>query len=158
MIENRLYHVKKPDEHDEPDVARNQTATTPGSPPTVMGMFVGGRYAFYHHVGDFLRIINSHHLTKSDVDKILRLTGMIRLELDKRVSQIVQGAYPTEMEIVVGDLPVTSEELRGMQSNPTLASFAVSVLSMLTAKPYAIMYGPLRHQGLLPYLKEKDPE
>jgi hypothetical protein len=48
--------------------------------------------------------------------------------------------------------------LRESQSNPILARFAKAVLSLFTAKPYAIIQGPVRRQNLDSYLLEKDPE
>ena len=158
MIESKLYHVEQPDGRDEGDVAAGQLPAATQQPNTVLGIFVCGRYTFYHHISDFLRIVNGCRVTIADVDNILKISHEIKRDMDMRRNQIMQLAQPAYLsqESWAG-LPMTSEELHGIQSSPLLASLATSVLCMLTAKPYAIMYGPLRQHGLLPYLKEKEP-
>lgn len=151
MIESKLYQIEQPVEHDEFDTATNQSPR----PKTVLGVFVGGRYAFYHHMSDFLRIVNNYHLTEASVDDILKITQEISNDMAKRIDEIAHIAQFSHEPWTAQ--PITPEELRGGQSSPVLASLAVSVLSMLTARPYAIMYGPLRQHGLLPYLKQKEP-
>lgn len=130
----------------------NQSA---GTTKTVMGIFVCGRYTFYHHMSEFLRLLNGHRVTETGVDSILYTAQVIDQDMQRRKSQILQAARPPQM-IELGR-PMSPEQLRIIESSPVLASFATSVLCMLAVKPYAIMYGPLRQIGLLPYLKEKEP-
>lgn len=106
-------------------------------------------------MSDFLRIVNGYQITQSNVDEARELTQKIQNELDRRKDQITNSSYA--MAYPDMGQPMTLDGLRGIQSNATFASFAVSVLAMLEAKPYAIMYGPRRQHKMLPYLKEKSP-
>lgn len=122
---------------------------------TVMGIFVCGRYTFYHHMSDFLRLLNGHRVTEAEIDSILYIAQVIDQDVQRRKSQILQAAKP--IQVTEPGQPMSPEQLRIIESSPVLASLATSVLSMLAAKPYAIMYGPFRQNGLLQYLKEKEP-
>jgi hypothetical protein len=158
MIESKLYRIEQPDECDEVDIATCQPSAPIERPKTVLGVFVGGRYTFYHQTSELLRIINSHRVTEANVDDVLKITQEIRHDMERRKNQIAQLAQIANFsqESWIGQ-PMSPEELRQIQSSPVLASLANSVLSMLAAKPYAIMYGPLRQHGMLSYLKEREP-
>lgn len=151
LIESKLYHVDQPNEYSEVDVATDQPAVTT---KTVMGIFVCGRYTFYHHMSDFLRLLNGPRITEAEVNSILYIAQVIGQDVQRRKTQILQAENPPQVA-APGRL-MFPEQLRTIESSPVLASFAISVLSMLAAKPYAIMYGPLRQNGLLPYLKQKE--
>lgn len=158
MIESKLYHIEQPDEYDELETAKDQPSVLTQRPKTILGIFVGGRYTFYHHMSELLRIINNYRVTKANVDDILKVSQEICHDMNKRRNQIAQLSQTVQhtQEPWPGQ-PMTPEEMRQVQSSPVLASLAASVLSMLAVRPYAIMYGPLRQHGLLSYLKEKEP-
>lgn len=102
-------------------------------------------------MSDFLRLLNSNKVTEADVNNILHIAREISQDVHKRNDQIIQAANPSNVAGL--GWPMSPEQLRNIESSPVLASFATSVLSMLAAKPYAIMYGPLRQHGMLSYLK-----
>lgn len=154
MIESKLYQVEQPKELDELCSQPPQPDNMSEVSRTVLGVFVGGRYTFYHHMSDLLRIVNGYHVTESDVDELLRIASIIKRELESRKEEILSIAWQPQ-EARVGQ-PITSDEIQGIQLSPQLASFANKVLTMLAAKPFAIMYGPLKQHGLLSYLKSKE--
>jgi hypothetical protein len=106
-------------------------------------------------MSEFLRLLNSHSITEADVDNILRIAHDIGQEVHKRKDEISRAANSSL--VTEPTQPISLEQLRNIESSPVLASFAKSVLSMLAAKPYAIMYGPLRQHGLLTYSQAREP-
>lgn len=149
MIESKFYNVSPVSEKDALDVSSNAQRT-------ILGIFVGGRYNFYRQTSDFLRLLNSSRVTKHDVDEMLKIARYIGKDMARRREMILEQSQNAQ-EPLAGR-PNLHDDLRRAQSNPVLASFAMSVLSMLAAKPFAFMYGPLRRHDLLPYLREKEPE
>ncbi|KAI7361790.1 hypothetical protein KC354_g7817 [Hortaea werneckii] len=135
--------------------------TTPGR-KTILGIFVGGRYAFYHHTSTFLRLINNHQVTEADVDKTLQITQEIHRQMEghkKHILNLSRSLQTPDHPPSATPSPSPShQQLHRAQSNRLLALFAIRVLTMLAAKPYAIMYGPLRKHHLLKYLLQKEPE
>lgn len=106
-------------------------------------------------MSDFLRLLNGYRITEADINDILGITRKVKQDMEMRKRQIARVANLAQ-EPWAGQ-SMSSEQLRATESSPVLASFATSVLSMLAARPYAIMYGPLRQHGLLPHLKVKEP-
>jgi hypothetical protein len=149
MIESKFYNVSFVDEGDDNDFSFNLNKT-------ILDIFVGGHYKFYRHASDFLRIINSHRVTKGNVDVVLAIVHLIGKDMARRTDHITQRACMLREPSGGGSQP--QEELHQAQWNPVFASFAVSVLSMLASKPYAFMYGPLQRHNLLPYLREREPK
>ena len=162
MIESKLYQVKTIDERDEVDVVSYQQDGHPPGRKTILGIFVGGRYAFYHHTSTFLRLINNHQVTEADVDKTLQITHEIHRQMEdhkKHILDLSRTLQTPEYQPSSTPSPTRSHQhLHRAQSNRLLALFAIRVLTMLAAKPYAIMYGPLRKHNLLGYLQQKEPE
>ncbi|KAI7316369.1 hypothetical protein KC315_g10795 [Hortaea werneckii] len=162
MIESKLYQVNAIDERDEVDVASFQQGGQIPGRKTILGIFVGGRYAFYHHTSTFLRLINNHQVTEADVDKTLQITQEIHRQMEDHKKHILN----LSRSLQAPDHPPSStpspspshQQLHRAQSNRLLALLAIRVLTMLAAKPFAIMYGPLRKHHLLKYLLQKEPE
>ena len=153
MVESKLYDVNPIDEADE---VGTQDRPLSEARKTILGVFVGGRFSFYRHTCDFLRILNKPGVTTSDVDDILDLTRNIRQDMAQRREQILQMIQSSHGGSV--EQSGSYNLLHQAESNPALAYFASLVLSMLAAKPFAIMYGPLRKQGLLSYLRSQEPK
>ncbi|KAI7051776.1 hypothetical protein KC362_g31 [Hortaea werneckii] len=143
MIESKLYQVNAIDERDEVDVASYQQGGQPLGRKTILGIFVGGRYAFYHHTSTFLRLINNNQIEEHK-KHILDLSRTLQTPEHQPSSTTPSTPF--------------HQQLHRAQSNRLLASFAIRVLTMRAAKPYAIMYGPLRKHNLLGYLQRKEPE
>lgn len=156
IINHRLYKVKYVTETSETGFSPNPSFTQSSASKSILGVFVGGKYRFYGVAGEFLHLLNQCSLKKVDVDSILKMTKRIREELASREAQITT----IEQRIVSQDADngSNSQEYRHIESNMSLGAFTRMVLSMLAAKPYAVMYGPLRRHGLLPYLRQKEPE
>ncbi|RMY82898.1 hypothetical protein D0862_11862 [Hortaea werneckii] len=162
MIESKLYQVNAIDERDEVDVASYQQGGQPPGRKTILGIFVGGRYAFYHHTSTFLRLINNYQVTEADVDKTLQITHEIHRQMEDHKKHILDLSRtlqtPEHQPPSTPPSAPSHQQLHRAQSNRLLALFAIRVLTMLAAKPYAIMYGPLRKHNLLGYLQQKEPE
>lgn len=123
---------------------------------SILGIFINGKFFFYKKSGELLRLLHSNRLSKEDIDGILTITREIQDDVNARQAQIAA----VEQNVDNADqLPGNeSAALERTQSNPILRQFTSILLSMFAAKPYAIMYGPIRRHNLLPYLQEKEPK
>jgi hypothetical protein len=147
LIDTRLHNV-------EPVSEENESPSN-NVPKTVLGVFIGGKNSFYNSAGEFLHSLHSNTLCEEDVDHLLQITQRIRDDVEARKSQI--DSIQHELESVMQPSQDDIETLARNESNPVLGQFTKTILSMLAAKPYAIMYGSLKRHGLLPYLREKEP-
>lgn len=110
---------------------------------------MAGKYFFYQRSSDFLHAIHKSTLDEDDIDRILQITNSVRTELERYKTAITArqlAAKPSE-----SDSPEPN-------TSPFFAELAKMVLSMYAAKPYAIMYGPLRRHHLLDSLRRREPK
>lgn len=101
-------------------------------------------------MSDILRIVNGYHIHEANAEEQKRLTGIISREIDCRKEELLSITWLPQ-ENTSGQ-PITYDELRGIHLSPSLASFPIRVLTMLAAKPFAIIYGPLKQHGMLQYI------
>lgn len=153
LIDTKQHNVRPVSESNE----RDASSSSPEQGfKSILRIFSTGKNAFYSNASEFLHVLHSNTLCKDDVDGILRITERIRNDVKARKEQIdaIQQAPQSH-------LPPYGEDMEGIsrnESNPIFGQFAKSILSMLAAKPYPIMYGSLKRHNLLPYLREKEPE
>ena len=107
--------------------------------------FVGGRFEFYRLSGRFLRILHSNIISEQDLDELLEIT------------RAIQGDLYSRRERIAMIMTTASNGGKALEGSAVLSKFSKMVMSMLAAKPYAVMYGPLRRHGLLGKLYEKEP-
>ena len=125
---------------------------------SVLGILVKGKVEFYKNVSKILHVIHSNRFLREDLDYILDIIHASKADLTSRQQQIseIESTLANPVSFTHGSDELTT--LRELQSNTVLARFAKAVLSLFTAKPYAIIQGPVRRQNLDGYLLEKDPE
>ncbi|KAH9216519.1 fungal-specific transcription factor domain-containing protein [Leptodontidium sp. 2 PMI_412] len=125
---------------------------------SILGVIVRGKVEFYRKASRILNVIHSNRFSREDLDHVLSLIHVIKSDLDARIQEIAEMeatlASPAEMMNGHDDMSM----LRQSQSNPVLAQFGKAALALLSAKPYAIIQGPVRRQKLESYLNEKDPQ
>ncbi|GIZ48278.1 hypothetical protein CKM354_001134600 [Cercospora kikuchii] len=122
---------------------------------SVLGIFIGGRFAFYKRGNEILHLLHSSLLSEKDLDRILEITRAIKEDMDSRTEQI---HLIEKMTTTSGPCDGTDiGALRQTESNAALAQFAKMLFALWAAKPYSVMYGPMRRQGLLPALRKKQP-
>lgn len=122
---------------------------------SVLGIFIGGRFAFYKRGNEILHLLHSSLLSEKDLDRILEITRAIKEDMDSRTEQIhlIEKMTTTSEPCDGSDIGA----LRQTESNAALAQFAKMLFALWAAKPYSVMYGPMRRQGLLPALRKKQP-
>ncbi|KAK0100344.1 hypothetical protein ONS96_007624 [Cadophora gregata f. sp. sojae] len=125
---------------------------------SILGVLVRGKVEFYRKTSRILSVIHSNRFSREDLDHILSLIHVIRSDLYSRIEQIteIESKLASQDELLNGHDNMSM--LRQTQSNPVLAQFGKAVLTLLSAKPYAIIQGPVRRQKLETYLEEKDPQ
>lgn len=156
IIECKAFVVKKPGWQGGMTRAAGRVLTDDRG-KTIAQIFVECRYAFYDHMSEILRLVNAQAISATDVDNLLRLIAVIRREVDTAKDQVA-ATLQYRQQLVAQLDPLSSASTQVAVENSTeLASFATMVLTMLAAKPYAIIYGPLRQQFFLPYLQSQDP-
>jgi hypothetical protein len=92
-----------------------------------------------------VHLLHSNHLSENDLDQLLVITKNNQLDLYTRRDRIaiaVQGS-------MINGQPASGSAV--------FSKFTKMVISMMAAKPFAVMYGPLRRHGLLAKLREKEP-
>jgi hypothetical protein len=153
LIDTRQHNV-------EPVNKRNENNSSPPSFDhtfkSILGIFTAGKNSFYKNASEFLHILHSNSLCKEDINSILCITQRIRDDVEARKAEIDAIQQAPERH-----LPPGEEDIEGIsrnESNPVFGQFTKTILSMLAAKPYAIMYGSLKRHNLLSYLREKEPE
>lgn len=107
--------------------------------------FISGKYAFYGRMGEFVHLLHSNFLSETDLHKLLDIVKNNQLDLYTRRDRIaiaVQGS-------MIDGQPASGSAV--------FSKFTKMVISMMAAKPFAVMYGPIRRHGLLAKLKEKEP-
>ena len=55
---------------------------------SVLGIFIGGRFAFYKRGNEILHLLHSSLLSEKDLDRILEITRAIKEDMDSRTEQI----------------------------------------------------------------------
>jgi hypothetical protein len=143
VIETSFYDVDPVSELSETAIAY---APTKGAKTIkdILRAFIGGRFEFYRLSGKFLRILHSNVITERDLDELLEIT------------RAIQGDLYSRRERIAMIMTAASAGGRAPEGSPVLSKFSKMVMSMLAAKPYAVMYGPLRRHGLLGKLREKE--
>jgi hypothetical protein len=144
IVETTFYDVESVSELSETAIAM---APTEGA-ATIKDMlrtFVGGRFEFYRLSGRFLRILHGNTISEQDLDELLEIT------------RAIQGDLYSRRERIAMIMTAASNGGRALEGSAVLSKFSKMVMSMLAAKPYAVMYGPLRRHGLLGKLHEKEP-
>jgi len=125
---------------------------------SILGVLVRGKVDFYRKASRILSVIHSNRFSREDLDHILSLIQIIKSDLNSRIQQLTEIesklSYTDEMTAGYDDM----SKLRQTQSNLILAQFGKAVLTLLCAKPYAIIQGPVRRQKLESYLEEKDSQ
>ena len=144
VIETSFYDVQPVTELAESAIS---CAPTEGAATIkeILRTFIGGKFEFYRLTGRFMRLLNNNIINEQDLCDILEIIRTIQADLysrRERVSLIMQTATAN------GGAP---------EGAPVLSKLTKIILSMLAAKPYAVMYGPIRRHGLLDTLREKEP-
>lgn len=139
----------------------NKQAVDPRSNLTSTGrsisnVFAAGKFDFYRQSRDLLSKLYSDSLFDTDLDGLIEITRSIRENLESRKAQIATLSTGNLQNSIFTDR-------EGSQDSPMpevdkFARFADTVLSMLAAKPFSVMFGPLRRQGLLHRLAERVPK
>ena len=161
IIENRYYEVQPISELADFAQSGSNNGNNQQSPKRVIiRAFVGGRFEFYRNACDFLHLLHNDKVTEADLDELIAIARRNETELGSRrdlITSMLQGGTPSiandGREIDYGR-PTTD----CVPASQVLAQFTKMVLSMLAAKPYAVMYGPLRRHGLLTPLRNKVPK
>lgn len=107
--------------------------------------FVAENNEFYRRMAEFVHILHNSSLDESDLDKLLDIIKDNQLDLYARRDRISSA---------VKDSMVNGSPASG---SAVFRKFTKMVLSMIAAKPFEIMYGPIRRHGLLDRLRQKDP-
>ena len=144
IVGTTIYGVEPVSELSETAIAM---APTEGA-ATIKNMlrtFAGGRFEFYRLSGRFLRILHGNIITERDLDELLEIT------------RAIQGDLYSRRERIAMIMTAASNGGRALEGSAVLSKFSKMVMSMLAAKPYAVMYGPLRRHGLLGKLHDKEP-
>ena len=125
---------------------------------SVLGILVKGKVEFYKNASKILHVINANRFLREDLDYVLDIIHKSTVDLRFRQQQIseIELTLATTVSFMDGNDELAA--LRESQSNTVLARFAKAALSLFTAKPYAIIQGPVRRQNLESYLLQKDPE
>ncbi|KAH7417591.1 fungal-specific transcription factor domain-containing protein [Cadophora sp. MPI-SDFR-AT-0126] len=129
-----------------------------GYQKSILGVLVRGKVDFYRKASRILSVIHSNRFSRADLDHCLSLIHVIKSDLDSRIEQIAEIESKLAFQDEMMDGHDDMSMLRQSQSNPVLAQFGKAALALLSAKPYAIIQGPVRRQKLEPYLQEKDPQ
>ena len=141
LIENKLYNIAAISESCRLDLQDNfEPAAREDS---VVGIFVAGKNSFYCHASEFMHILHSNRITQEQLRDVLIIIESIQTEMGARIRRIRE----VDNAITSASTPIAAE--RHPESDPRLVRFANIVLTMLAAKPFAIMYGPLRKHRLL---------
>ncbi|KAK5167509.1 uncharacterized protein LTR77_007208 [Saxophila tyrrhenica] len=107
--------------------------------------FVAGKFEFYRRMSDFLHLLHNDSLNESDLDRLLETIHENQTDLYARRERVAT---------VVQDSITDGEPASGAA---IFAKLTKMCLSMFAAKPFAVMYGPVRRHGLLQKLFEKEP-
>lgn len=145
MIEPKLYHVAVATECIELSTARAPLQNDVLC-PSVPGAFLAAKYTFYSYSSEFLRILHANRIERLQVQKLTRIVIELEKEMAERGRQI---HLLEQVAISLPSTPLTNAARQVSAQNSMFANFAIIILTMLAAKPYPIMYGPLRHHGLL---------
>jgi hypothetical protein len=144
IIETKIYDV-------EPVTELSESAIS--SPPvegsaTIKGIlrtFISGRFEFYRRMEEFLHILHNNFLSENDLDKLLEIVKTNQMDMYNRREQV---SMAVQTSITDGSPASGSAEF---------SKFTKMVLSMMAAKPFAVMYGPVRRHGLIEKLREREP-
>lgn len=123
-----------------------------GNDPLV-SLFIAGKYLFYERSSAFLLAIHKRTLDEHDLEKILEITDSIETDLQRYKSEI-----SAREQVSNGENNSNGCASPESAASPYFPELAEMVLSMYAAKPYAIMYGPLRRHGLLNLLRQRRPK
>lgn len=143
----------------------------------ILRTFICGKYAFYGRMGEFVHLLHSNFLSEADLDKLLDIVKNNQVSLQR--SNGIQNRDNGSVSVVNPRLICDAHReqldqytrrdrialaVKGSMNNGQPASgsavfskFTKMVISMMAAKPFAVMYGPVRRHGLLAKLKEKEP-
>lgn len=155
LIDCSFYAVQSINEAPEGTTLR---PSLPGADSkSVLGILVGGKIRFGQMANEFLHILHSTSLGKSGIDRCLEITRRINEEMVSRQNQIETLAQNFPERGVIGGVSREENIVNTTENNSILARFAKVLLSLLAAKPYPIIYGPVRRHNLMQYLFEKDP-
>ncbi|KAK8192474.1 hypothetical protein M8818_007642 [Zalaria obscura] len=155
IIESRLYDVESVGESAN-EALYEMIISQGNGTKSVLGIFIGGKYNFYKRASELLHLLHSTFLSESEIDNVLRIANTIDAEMNARKESI---SAVEEILLHQAQIPRNDDgAFRHAESNPVLAKFTKILLSLFAAKPYPIMFGPVRRHGLLPYLRQKQPE
>ena len=121
-----------------------------------MRLFVGGKFEFYRTASDFLHKLHNNFLNERDLNELLDITAKIQNDLYSRRDHITSILNAFKGEPTLGDVGGGSSS--ATVEACTLGHFTKMVLCMLAAKPFAVMFGPVRRHGLVEKLREKVPK
>ena len=116
----------------------------------ILRYFSAAKHDFYRRSRDLLHSLHSDHLAEADLDNLIDITRCIQEMLVSQRAQIEAVAISDSDDSIFA-------ESTGLKMG-TFAQFAKLVLSMLAAKPFSVMYGPLRAAGLLHVLRARVPK
>lgn len=154
IIDCRLYNVLPVSELSAAAI-REDFESHGNANKSILGIFIGGRFAFYKRGNEILHLLHSSLLSEADLDRILEITHTVKADMDSRREQILLIEKMTVPPETCDGTDV--DALRHTESNAALAQFAKMLFALWAAKPYSVMYGPMRRHGLLPALRKKEP-
>lgn len=155
IIDCRLYNVLPVSELSAAAI-REDFESHGNANKSILGIFIGGRFAFYKMGNEILHLLHSSLLSEKDLDRILEITHQIKKDMDNRRGQInsIERLHPKQESYDGSDI----DAIRHTESNAALAHFARMLFALWAAKPYSVMYGPMRRHNLLPALRKKEPK
>lgn len=154
IIDCRLYNVLPVSELSAAAI-REDFESHGNANKSILGIFIGGRFAFYKRGNEILHLLHSSLLSETDLDRIREITHAVKADMDSRREQILLIEKLTTPQETCDGTDV--DALRHTESNAALAQFAKMLFALWAAKPYSVMYGPMRRHGLLPALRKKEP-
>lgn len=155
ILDCRLYNVENVSELSGSQI-REDFESHGNASKSILGIFIGGRFAFYKKGNEILHLLHSSLLSERDLDRILEITRDIKVDMDNRTEQIssIEQLHSSPESCDGSDI----DAIRHTESNAALAQFAKILFALWAAKPYSVMYGPMRRHNLLPALRKKEPK
>lgn len=156
ILDCRLYNVQPVSELSAASI-RDDFEAHGNANKSILGIFIGGRFAFYKKGNEILHLLHSSLLSERDLDCILEITHDINADMDCRREQIssIEELHSTNPQTYDGS---DIDAIRHTESNAALAQFAKMLFALWAAKPYSVMYGPMRRHDLLGALRKKEPK
>lgn len=156
ILDCRLYNVQPVSELSAAAI-REDFESHGNESKSILGIFIGGRFAFYKKGNEILHLLHSSVLEEKDLDRILEITREVQVDMENRREQIcaIEKQHQQTLQHFDGS---DTDAIRHTESNAALAGFAKMLFALWAAKPYSVMYGPMRRHNLLQALLKREPK